>query len=728
MKQMHESFSKSISVLLVLILVFLLSGVGSFQVHAAEAPSITKISPTSGKLEGGEVIYIDGKDFVQGLKVYMGGKEAQLHTYYGPNRLKALAPPGDAPGTVDVKVVNPDGKEAVLANAYTYQAPPEMIPAITKITPTSGKLEGGEVIYIDGKDFVQGLKVYMGGKEAQLYTYYGPNRVKVQAPPGDAPGTVDVKVVNPDGKEAVLANAYTYQAPPEMIPAITAITPTSGKLQGGEVIYIDGKDFVQGLKVYMGGKEAQLHTYYGPNRLKALAPPGDVPGTVDVKVVNPDGKEAVLANAYTYQAPPEMIPAITKITPTSGKLEGGEVIYIDGKDFVQGLKVYMGGKEAQLHTYYGPNRLKALAPPGDAPGTVDVKVVNPDGKEAVLANAYTYQAPPEMIPAITAITPTSGKLQGGEVIYIDGKDFVQGLKVYMGGKEAQLHTYYGPNRLKALAPPGDAPGTVDVKVVNPDGKEATLTAAYTYLADPAPQLKSVTPSSGLLTEEKEVYVLGAYLQPDVKVFFGDTQADILAYYTDGYVKVKAPVANTEGTVDITVVNLDGQSHTLKSAFTYRSTPDPNDRVDTLTDVGKVQITNVVSKSGGGPINYGYGNKWRVDNSVPVTFEGTVTDHSGNPLPHEKMTFRFLGHLNVEGVKQMEFITDDNGRFAFQMILPPAIGEHVYYLPLATHYYDIVNIEFYEGIYDASQPSLARKIENVSDRDVYHFSLSIYNPW
>jgi hypothetical protein len=634
---MYGSLSKNISVLLVLILVFLLSGVGSFQVHAADAPSITKIYPTSGKLEGGELIYIDGYNFVEGLKVYMGGKEAQLYTYYGTKRINVKAPPGDAPGTVDVKVVNPDGTEAVLSNAYTYQAPPEMIPAITKIYPTSGKLEGGELIYIDGKDFVEGLKVYMGGKEAQLNTYYGKTRINVKAPPGDAPGTVDVKVVNPDGKEAVLANAYTYQAPPEIIPAIT------------------------------------------------------------------------------------------KISPTSGKLEGGELIYIDGKDFVEGLKVYMGGKEAQLNTYYGKTRINVKAPPGDAPGTVDVKVVNPDGKEAVLANAYTYQAPPEMIPAITKITPTSGKLEGGELIYIDGKDFVEGLKVYMGGKEAQLSTYYGTKRINVKAPPGDAPGTVDVKVVNPDGKEATLTAAYTYLADSAPQVKSVTPSSGLLTEEKEVYVLGAYLQPDVKVFFGDIQADILAYYTDGYVKVKAPVANTEGTVDITVVNPDGQFYTLKSAFTYRSTPDPNDRVDTPADVGSVQITNVITPSGGGPINYGYGDKWRVDDFVPVTFEGTVTDHSGNPLPNEKMTFRFLGHLNSEAVKQMEFITDDNGRFAFQMILPAAKGEHVYYLPLATHYYDIVNIEFYEGIYDAAQPSLARKIENVSDRDVYHFGFSIYNP-
>ncbi|BAH45949.1 conserved hypothetical protein [Brevibacillus brevis NBRC 100599] len=688
-------------------------------------PAITNISPNSGKLAGGEFLYIDGKNFIQGLKVYIGNKEAKLITFYGDARISVQAPPGDSPGKFDLKIVNPDSKEAVLANGYTYLAPPVLIPAITNISPNSGKLAGGEMIYIDGKDFDQGLKVYMGSKEAKLMTYYNATRIKVAAPPGDNPGTIDLKVVNPDGKEAVSANGYTYQAPPVLIPEITKISPNSGKLTGGEFLYIDGKSFIQGLKVYIGSKEAKLITYYGDARISVQAPPGDSPGKLDLKVVNPDGKEAVLANGYTYQAPPVLIPAITNISPNSGKLAGGEMIYIDGKDFDQGLKVYMGSKEAKLMTYYNATRIKVEAPLGDNPGTIDLKVVNPDGKEAVLANAYTYQAPPVLIPAITKISPTSGKLAGGEAIYIDGKDFDQGLKVYMGNKEAKLMTYYNATRIKVEAPLGDNPGTVDLKIVNPNGKEAVLANAYTYLKDPAPELTSVTPSSGLLAEEKEVFLSGVNLKPDVKIFFGDNQASILAYYTDGYMKVKAPVANAEGDVDILVVNPDGQSYKLKSAFTYRSTSDPNDRVDTPADVGSTKITNIITPSGAGPINYGYGDKWRVDDFVPVTFEGEVTDQNGNPLPNEKMTFRFLGHLKAEGIKQMEFVTDANGRFSFQMILPAALGEHVYALPMGTHYYDIVEIEFYEGIYDATQPSSARIIENVTDRDVYHYGLSIF---
>ncbi|MFG0211694.1 IPT/TIG domain-containing protein, partial [Brevibacillus porteri] len=332
---------------------------------------------------------------------------------------------------------------------------------------------------------------------------------------------------------------------------------------------------------------------------------------------------------------------------------------------------------------------------------------------------------PVLIPAITNISPNSGKLAGGEVIYIDGKDFDHGLKVYIGSKEAKLMTYYNATRIKVEAPPGDNPGTIDLKVVNPNGKEAVLANAYIYLSDPAPGLTSVTPSSGLLAEEKEVFLFGVNLKPDVKIFFGDNQASILAYYTDGYLKVKAPVANAEGDVDILVVNPDGQSYKLKSAFKYRSTSDPNDRVDTPADVGSTKITNIITPSGAGPINYGYGDKWRVDDFVPVTFEGEVTDQNGNPLPNEKMTFRFLGHLNADAIKQMEFVTDANGRFSFQMILPAAVGEHIYSLPMATHHFDIVKIEFYEGIYDATQSSSARIIEDATDRDVYHLGLSIF---
>ncbi|WP_035985505.1 IPT/TIG domain-containing protein, partial [Brevibacillus brevis] len=155
----------SLKIFMVLLLVFFASGVSAPRALAlTDSPVITKVTPNSGKLAGGEILYMDGKDFAQDLKVYVGNKEAKLITYYNATRLKVEAPPGDNPGTTDLKIVNPDGTEAVLANGYTYQAPPVLIPAITNISPNNGKLAGGEFLYIDGKNFIKGLKVYIGSK------------------------------------------------------------------------------------------------------------------------------------------------------------------------------------------------------------------------------------------------------------------------------------------------------------------------------------------------------------------------------------------------------------------------------------------------------------------------------------------------------------------------------------------------------------------------------------
>jgi hypothetical protein len=135
--------------------------------------------------------------------------------------------------------------------------------------------------------------VYFGDTEAQVATYYNSTRLWVKSPAVSTGGPVDVKVVNPDGLEGVKAQGFTYIAPPPpKAPTITNITPKSGPLTGGTNVYIDGADFVQGLKVYFGNVEGIVATYYNSTRLWVKSPSTNVAGPVDVKIVNPDGQES----------------------------------------------------------------------------------------------------------------------------------------------------------------------------------------------------------------------------------------------------------------------------------------------------------------------------------------------------------------------------------------------------------------------------------------------------
>ncbi|EFM11593.1 cell surface receptor IPT/TIG domain protein [Paenibacillus curdlanolyticus YK9] len=690
------------------------------------SPAITTLSPNYGVLAGGDTIYVNGSNFVNGAKVFFGSIEATAVTYTSSVRLKATVPAGAAAGTVDVTVKNPNGTEGTLANGYTYLAP-ATAPVLTDVSPNSYALTGGLSVYINGSNFSTGSRVLFGSNEATGVTYVSSTKLIAIVPAGAALGLVDVTVIKADGAQATLANGFTYIAPPPPpAPSITTMSFYSGSLAGGESLYLNGSNFTSGTVVYFGSNLAYISNHNSSVRLTVIVPAGTAAGAVDVKVVNPNGTQAILSNGYTYLAPPPPpAPVITSLSDNSGYLAGGLDVYVNGSNYNSGTKVFFGSIEATNVTFLSAIKLKVTVPASAVLGSVDVTVINPDATQptqGTLVNGYTYKLLPT--PTITGVSPNSGQLAGGETVYINGSDFSAGSKVYFGTKEAALINF-SSTQLAVHAPSSTSVGAVDVSIVNYDGTQGMLTNGYTYLALPAPEIDQVAPNSGLLAGGEHVFISGSHYQQGVKVYFGTAEASIVTYYADGYLEVLAPESLIAGAVDVQVVNPDNQSVVLASAYTYRSAADPNERQDTLNDVGNVQITSITAANEG-RVDYGSGEKWRAGSAVPMTVEGVVYDDNGNPLSNEHMSFRFLGHITPGTAKQVEFVTDANGHFRFQFVLPPAVGEESYSLPLSTHYFDIVEIQFYEGKYDSSDAAASRFITNASDSSIYHFAYSYYH--
>ncbi len=88
-----------------------------------EPPAILSISPTEGPVEGGTRVLISGERFEQGARVFFGGVEVDQAEVSVPSarRISAKAPQAGAPGSVSVKVVNPDGQATALLGAFTYR-------------------------------------------------------------------------------------------------------------------------------------------------------------------------------------------------------------------------------------------------------------------------------------------------------------------------------------------------------------------------------------------------------------------------------------------------------------------------------------------------------------------------------------------------------------------------------------------------------------------------------
>ncbi|GAB1530864.1 MULTISPECIES: IPT/TIG domain-containing protein [Brevibacillus] len=562
---------------------------GSGQYQYKADPKVTTIQPAHGPLSGGTLIFINGNYFMNGMKVKFGDKEVQLDTYAGPTYIKVKAPATTVAGPVDLVFTNPDGSSLTVPGAYTYDAPVVEKLEVTNITPNTGELAGGEFVFLDGKKFAQGVKVYFGGVEAALSSYYSDARIKVKVPAATTPGPVEVKVINPDGENISIKDGYTYKPAPELpAPEITKITPNTGLKAGGDNVTIEGKNFVQGIKVYFGSNEAVVKSFASSTKITVTSPSVAAAGEVEVKVVNPDNKEAILASGFKYlDAPPILPPTIKTISPDNGPLIGGTFVYIDGTEFVQGSKVYFGKVEVPVGAYYSKERIRVTAPAASEAGPVDVKIVNPDGGEGTKNAGYTYNAPPPApAPVITTITPNSDLLTGGTPVYIDGQNFVQGLKVYFGSTEVPVNVFYSNTRIKVTSPSSSVEGPVDVKFVNPDGKEGIKAAGFTFMKPP-PQVVEITkisPDKGNASGGGFVYLDGSNFKQDAMVKFGSNAVKIDYFYSASRVRVKAPSSNGyEGPVDVTVTNGDGQSFTVSNGYTY--------------EIPAPQITGITPKNG-----------------------------------------------------------------------------------------------------------------------------------
>ncbi len=162
---------------------------------------------------------------------------------------------------------------------------------------------------------------------------------------------------------------------------------------------------------------------------------------------------------------------------------------------------------------------------------------------------------------ILSITPASA--QAGEAVTLSGNGFRPQLLVRFGQQPALSVSFVNSTAVRAVVPQGS--GKVDVIVALPDGRTAALRSAFTYVS-PAPVLMRVNPTSGPATGGTTVELVGNYFQQGATVRFGTAPASTVTWVSQQALRAISPPGS--GTVDVTVINPDGQSATLARAFTY----------------------------------------------------------------------------------------------------------------------------------------------------------------
>ncbi|WP_338177527.1 IPT/TIG domain-containing protein [Jatrophihabitans sp.] len=345
---------------------------------AAPVPSVTALSPTSGKTAGGNTVTITGTGFTGASAVTFGTVAATSFSVVNSTKITAVAP-AQAAAKHNVYVTGPGGTNAAAAgNRYTYVN----APAVTAVSPASGKTAGGNTVTITGTDLTGATAVKFGTVAATSFTVV--NAAKITAVvPAQAAASHNVYVTTPYGTSvAATGNKYTYLN----APTVTAVSPSSGKTAGGNTITVTGTGFTSVSGVKIGTVAVTSFTVVSSTKITAVVP-AQAAASHNVYVTTPGGVSvATTANRYTYLD----VPTVTAVSPSSGPAAGGNTITITGTGFTSVSGVKIGTVAVTSFTVVSSTKITAVVP-AQAAAAHNVYVTTPGGVSvAATANRYTY--------------------------------------------------------------------------------------------------------------------------------------------------------------------------------------------------------------------------------------------------------------------------------------------------------------------------------------------------
>ncbi|EED12724.1 conserved hypothetical protein [Talaromyces stipitatus ATCC 10500] len=572
-------------------------------------PLIISVKPDSGPTPGGNTVSIIGLGFTNATAVAFGPTPATSFTVASYETINAVVPPGPrGDGTVSVRVTGSQGISNTMS--YTYKAHP----VIDNATPNNGPPTGGNTVIITGSGFANATSVTFGSISATYFTRVSDTQIDAIVPPGSSSSTVSVHVNGPGG----ISNSIPYIY---AIPVINAISPTSGRVAGGNTVVITGRGLLDVTSVTFGSNHASF-TIVSDTLIDAVAPPRlNGIGTVSVYVTGPGG---ITSNGIPYSYN-QIGPVIGTISPTSGPIAGGNTVVITGFGFTN-ITAVTFGSNPQIPTPFtivsstvinavvppGPSGggtipvyvigsisptsgpvaggnttvitssgftnatamtfnltstsftitsntvINAIVPPGPSGGgTVSVHVTGSSGTGTV---TYTYT----LAPIVTRLTPAAGPIAGGNTVTITGSNFSNATAVTFDGILASSFAILQPTQIVAVAPPTTAVKVASVVVTTPGGS-STPGPGSEYGYTTAPSTISVSPALGSTAGGDTVTIISSGFRGTTSVDFGTTSATSFTVFSNTEINAITP-AHSIGTVPIVITSSGGTNSTLSFSF------------------------------------------------------------------------------------------------------------------------------------------------------------------
>ncbi|MCF8058377.1 MAG: IPT/TIG domain-containing protein [Bacteriovoracaceae bacterium] len=532
------------------------------------APTISSVSPNAGAQTGTPIITINGSNFLAGATVTVGGTTCGNPSVDTINDIITCERPPRAAGpAVDVVVTNPDNQTGTASSAYTYQVPPDLV----SLSVSAGRTIGNFNTTLTGTDFV-GAVVTINGRTC-LEVSQNATTIVCSIPSNlGVAGTYDVVVTNSDGQVDTLPSGFRYIGPP----TISSRNPTGGNPIGNSTTLFINGSFDMGVgvqQVYIG--LLPCDSFSATSTIIQCDPPDQGVGAYAIRVVMNDGgnQEVTATDTYTYSP----APVVGSVSPIGGSTLGNTLVTITGTGFLPNADILIGpSATCNLVSVSGDGTQITCTTSATIANTYDVTVTNTDDQTDTLSASYTYAIPPTV--SDLSGNHDNASATGGSTIRIEGTSFVTGAVAYLDGQVCTSTTFVSAGAVDCVVPArlGTATaGAKDVRVVNPDGQEATGVGIFTY-TDP-PVITSISRGIGSTLGSETITINGTNFGTtgglsDVSLA-GVTCGTFTLVSSTEITCITAPTGSAV-TGDVVVVNADSDllSDTITNGFSYIAPP------------------------------------------------------------------------------------------------------------------------------------------------------------
>ena len=386
-----------------------------------DKPTITSIAPSTVAVTGGSIITLNGKNFgVSGTPiVIIDGVKSSYVVRVSSTKVLALVPAHTATGDVSVDIISSSGGGALDTLAKLTFAARGANPTITKITPSTDGLAGGNEVVITGTGFDKtATGVTIGGVTAKI-TAATTTSLTIETPSADAIGAADVVIGTPTGL-VTKTGGFTYVADPgisSVSPNVISSTATAAEAK----VTISGHNFGTTGKLTIGSNSAINYTATaGGTTISNVAIPLTTAGTVNISVL-PTGEKKPFTSSVVVTGP--VIQFIGSNTSTADQFifgdanpwtntglgaysapanNGGDLIAVRGSGFgsTGTLKI---GSTTVATTSYTDTLITFVSPNGIAAGQYDVQVIPSLGTITATAAKAVVIGSPAAMPVITKV-------------------------------------------------------------------------------------------------------------------------------------------------------------------------------------------------------------------------------------------------------------------------------------------------------------------------------------